>query len=912
MAYNDFDFGVNSNTTAQTDTKTILKADGTNIALPDASYVKDAAITRDGMDLILSTDKGDIQIDGYFAAATPPTLNAPDGAALTPKLVKSFVTSAPEYADAGTMVDESPVGAVQEISGSATVTRLDGSTEPVTIGTEIYNGDILETSADGAVNIGFIDETSFAVSENARLAIDEYVYDPATESGVTDFSVLKGMFVYTSGLIGRDDPDDVSIETPAGSIGIRGTIIAGDVNSGEITVVEGAIVLRDFSGNEVTLANQFETAKFNSAGQGIEPMGQLNAADVATKFTSVSGVSPTLFSSINDAAAEQDNAAGERGADNGAEDGAEAAQDGENGENTENGENADQATDAENGESAENAENAENGEAAQNEDGGESKADGAEAKGDQPAEAGEGKPGANGPDGAEKAGKGADAGADNTTTDGAKAQGPDGADKGPRPVADHADGIKQPGLDAQKAHQITKAQTFEARVEAAKTADAIMAHNNVASKTIANRIADLINKFTDFSLMTNTSRTDLPETNSIQSNSTTENTTHPEFDEDKGGFPTSSNFFKLVEGDTSWHVNFDQLFRDPDGHDSALTYHLESDLSHLVGTVLNSFDASTDFDSASGRLSLDFKSDFADLSNGEEAFNIRVKVTDTDGNSTTKTFDFHAYEADAVATTSLDTSDNSSTVFYVNSTSSILDGYENGAQISVKDGSGSLLIRNLDNATLDIGEGGKTVTINPNADNNIIIGSNNAAQSDTFIVKGDTNNDIYAMDGQDTIKLELSDTLITSLTSGTHTMNGGWNSHSEAQSIQHNETPTAGHMGDTLQLFNGGSTEYSLDFGHVTNNIRNFENIELSGAGGNSDIDITLGIDDIFAMTDDHNIMTISSDENGDHDVDLNGNFTQGNDEIINGETYHSYSGTHNGATVTLLIEDGVDVTTAA
>ena len=92
---------------------------------------------------------------------------------------------------------------------------------------------------NGAVNLSFTDETQFAISENSHLTIDEYVYDPATESGVTDFSVLQGVFVYTSGAIGHDDPDDVTINTPRGSIDL-GTIIAGDADNGEITVVEGA------------------------------------------------------------------------------------------------------------------------------------------------------------------------------------------------------------------------------------------------------------------------------------------------------------------------------------------------------------------------------------------------------------------------------------------------------------------------------------------------------------------------------------------------------------------------------------------------------------------------------------------------------------------------------------------------
>lgn len=298
MAYDFFDFGNSDSST------TTLQIEGSKVELPDATYVRDAAIVRDGADLVLDGPNGTVTVEGYFNAAEAPDLVTPEGYTLTPELVDSFARSPSQFAQSDTMNDVSPVGAVDEMSGEASITRLDGSVEPITIGTPIYQGDVIETSADGAVNISFIDETSFAVSEEARLAIDEYVFDPMTEAGTQNFSVLKGVFVFTSGLIGRDDPDDVNIDTPSGSIGIRGTIIAGNVDTGEITVVEGAIVVRDHLGNEVTLDQQFETALMPSDG-GVENMGLMPARDVADRFDPVSRVSPTLFSSINDAIAEE-------------------------------------------------------------------------------------------------------------------------------------------------------------------------------------------------------------------------------------------------------------------------------------------------------------------------------------------------------------------------------------------------------------------------------------------------------------------------------------------------------------------------------------------------------------------------------------------------------------------------------
>lgn len=288
-----------TNQESETDTTTIIQTDGQDsIELPESFTAADSEITRDGSDLVIENSAGEtVVIEGYFSAATAPDLDTADGSVLSPDLIASFAKSTPQYAQRGSLNDESPIGNVQELSGDATVTRTDGTTETITLGTPIYQGDIVETDEEGSVNIVFSDESSFAVSNNARLAIDEYVFDPASESGVQNFSMLRGVFIFTSGLIGREDPDDVEIDTPVGSIGIRGTTIAGDVDSGEITVIEGAIVLRDLDGNEITLASQFDSATLRP-GQTTELHGQKDAGEIADKYQSILDVTPSLSSSL--------------------------------------------------------------------------------------------------------------------------------------------------------------------------------------------------------------------------------------------------------------------------------------------------------------------------------------------------------------------------------------------------------------------------------------------------------------------------------------------------------------------------------------------------------------------------------------------------------------------------------------
>lgn len=294
-------------TSGQTDHNPIrIQAEpGAHIDLPSNAYVSDSQILRDGQDLLLRTADGpEILIENYFLAEPSPLLVSLQGAALTPEMVDSFARPADgvQFAQKGSVDDSSPVGMIREVSGEATVTHANGITEKASVGTAIYQGDIVQTRGDGAINITFVDDTTFAVSENARLAIDEYVFDPATQSGESNFSVMQGVFVFTSGLIGREDPDDVKINTPVGSIGIRGTTIMGDINpdgESQVTVVEGAIVITNGTG-EQTLSQQYETIKLNGYDSEIVNAGTLSTEQINETYTVLRTVSAELFSQIDD------------------------------------------------------------------------------------------------------------------------------------------------------------------------------------------------------------------------------------------------------------------------------------------------------------------------------------------------------------------------------------------------------------------------------------------------------------------------------------------------------------------------------------------------------------------------------------------------------------------------------------
>ena len=89
------------------------------------------------------------------------------------------------------------------------------------VGDLVYMGDVVQTGADGRVGINFTDGTSFNLSSNAKMTLTEFVYDPNGKSNSTLFKLANGTFTFVAGNVAKTG--DMKIDTPAATMGIRGT-----------------------------------------------------------------------------------------------------------------------------------------------------------------------------------------------------------------------------------------------------------------------------------------------------------------------------------------------------------------------------------------------------------------------------------------------------------------------------------------------------------------------------------------------------------------------------------------------------------------------------------------------------------------------------------------------------------------
>jgi len=164
------------------------------------------------------------------------------------------------------------VGRVDTIKGDVFVTRTDGSKVKAATGLEIFQGDVVETDADGAIGIVFADDSTFSLAEAGQMTIDEMVYDPGGQEGTAALSVAQGVFTFVSGQIAKTAVDAMVINTPTATLGIRGTSgggkaspTKGDVFSlfQDASGTTGEIIINTEVGF-ATLSTPFQTTRITS------------------------------------------------------------------------------------------------------------------------------------------------------------------------------------------------------------------------------------------------------------------------------------------------------------------------------------------------------------------------------------------------------------------------------------------------------------------------------------------------------------------------------------------------------------------------------------------------------------------------------------------------------------------------
>jgi len=129
-----------------------------------------------------------------------------------------------------TLDSEVMVGSVKTVAGEVSVIR-NNKTVKVKAGTTLFLHDAITTGPDGSVGMTFKDNGVLSIGPKSKVVISDFVFNPERNkfSMITD--VLNGSCIYLGGLIAKLKPKSVLFNTPAATIGIRGTYFAVNVGS---------------------------------------------------------------------------------------------------------------------------------------------------------------------------------------------------------------------------------------------------------------------------------------------------------------------------------------------------------------------------------------------------------------------------------------------------------------------------------------------------------------------------------------------------------------------------------------------------------------------------------------------------------------------------------------------------------
>jgi len=118
---------------------------------------------------------------------------------------------------------EAQIGGIFEQSGdTGEITRETGESIQADLNAGIVSMDTVETE-NGRLKIQFVDDTQVSMTEHTVVEINEYVYDPNPDKSKMALNFAQGTARFATGRLGLVPRENIAIQTPTASIGIRGT-----------------------------------------------------------------------------------------------------------------------------------------------------------------------------------------------------------------------------------------------------------------------------------------------------------------------------------------------------------------------------------------------------------------------------------------------------------------------------------------------------------------------------------------------------------------------------------------------------------------------------------------------------------------------------------------------------------------
>ena len=170
----------------------------------------------------------------------------------------------------GSAIAASDIGVASAVTNTVHATQ-GGAPRDLRTGDRVFEQQVIETETKSSAQLLFRDETALTIGPQSKVVLDRFVYDPATKTGTIVFNSAKGAFRFVSGAA---TPSSYRVNTPLGTVGVRGTIWSWLISAaGDMVAVceEGSIEACNNAGQCVT-AGPGEAIIFRADGTIVGPV----------------------------------------------------------------------------------------------------------------------------------------------------------------------------------------------------------------------------------------------------------------------------------------------------------------------------------------------------------------------------------------------------------------------------------------------------------------------------------------------------------------------------------------------------------------------------------------------------------------------------------------------------------------
>ena len=276
---------------------------GAPVIVPGGAFLLHADYVRQGPDLkLVGQDGTEVLVVGYFSVAPPPALQGDTGLRIGAEVAAKLAgPMAPgQYAQTAPGVPAEPVAQVQTVNGEAVAIRADGTRVLLAEGSPVFQGDVLQTGPGAALALVYIDGMTMQLDADTRMVIDQLFYNPTAKEGAALFSLVEGAFLSLSGEIAKLGPDVMKVQTPTGTIGVRGTnLAASHIGITQVVLLEnpdgslgaiiffndgGFVILDQLFANVRSLSADFAPSQSTQFGSREEALAQIGVSSKALEM----------------------------------------------------------------------------------------------------------------------------------------------------------------------------------------------------------------------------------------------------------------------------------------------------------------------------------------------------------------------------------------------------------------------------------------------------------------------------------------------------------------------------------------------------------------------------------------------------------------------------------------------------